>query len=64
MKKSIIIIGLLISTFTELTLANNYVWLHGLNDDYNCWKIYNEALTPGIGIQSFYYSIYHILLLL
>jgi len=49
--------------------ANDYVWLHGLNDNYKCWKIYNEALTPGVGIQSNYtcgysdgtsYSIYEI----
>lgn len=38
--------------------ANNYVWLHGLNDNYKCWKIYNEALTPGIGIQSYYICAY------
>ena len=36
--------------------ANNYVWLHGLNDNYNCWKVYDNAFTPGISSRPGYSS--------
>ena len=26
--------------------TNNYIWLHGLNDNSNCWRLYDTSLTP------------------
>ncbi len=55
MNRIIFILAIIFALFFTIQLrANDYVWLHGLNDNYKCWKIYNEALTPGIGIQSNY----------
>ncbi len=53
MKRNIFITTILLSIIS-IASANNYVWLHGMNDAYNCWKIYDEAFTPGIS-DRFYY---------
>lgn len=53
-KINYILVFLFATLITFQLKANDYVWLHGLNDNYKCWKIYNEALTNGIGIQSYY----------
>lgn len=53
-KINYILVFLFATLITFQLKANDYVWLHGLNDNFKCWKIYNEALTPGIGIQSNY----------
>lgn len=45
--------ALLCTIFT--VQSNNYVWLHGLNDDYSCWNIYQNAFTPS-GIRVNYDS--------
>lgn len=55
MNRIIFILAFIFALFFTFQLkANDYVWLHGLNDDEKCWQIYNDALTPGIGIQSYY----------
>lgn len=33
----------------QVMAQNSYVWLHGLNDNSNCWNVYNNAFTPGVG---------------
>lgn len=53
-KKYYILVFIFASFHTFQLKANNYVWLHGLYDNDNCWKIYNESYTSGIGIQSKY----------
>lgn len=45
--------ALLCTIFTAQ--SNNYIWLHGLNDDSNCWYIYKNAFTPSNG-DRFYYD--------
>ncbi len=45
-KISIFVLALLGTIFTAQ--SNNYIWLHGLNDDTSCWSIYQQALTPYI----------------
>lgn len=35
---------------------NSYVWLHGLNDNWNCWTVYNNAFTPVAGTRLGYSS--------
>lgn len=42
--KCFTIISLLFITFA--VKSNNYIWLHGLNDDSFCWFIYQNAFTP------------------
>lgn len=36
--------ALLCTIFTAQ--SNNYIWLHGLNDNYSCWYIYQNEFTP------------------
>jgi len=61
MKKIFIFVSLLTFLFTVEIQANNYVWIHGLNDDSYCWKVYNEAFTAGIGTKVDYSCRYYTL---
>ena len=55
MKKIIFTLALILMTLgVNQSKANNYIWMHGLYDDNNCWNIYNNALTPGIGTCIYY----------
>ena len=54
MKKIYILIAF--TLFIIPIYANNYLWLHGLGDNANCWKIYDEAFTSGIGTRVGYSS--------
>ena len=56
MKKLIILVSLITYFSVELIQANNYVWLHGLNDNSGCWTIYDQTFTPGIGTRVWYSS--------
>jgi len=55
MKKIIIIIACVILQFEGVkTEANNYIWLHGLNDKVTCWQLYDQAFTPSISSRKKY----------
>ena len=47
---------LLICIIFNTNSANKYVWLHGLNDDSNCWSIYQKAFTPTNAKKLYYDS--------
>jgi hypothetical protein len=58
MKKIFIITGLALAMLIESTIMaqNRYVWLHGLFDNEDCWTVYNNAFTPGVGTRLYYSS--------
>jgi pimeloyl-ACP methyl ester carboxylesterase len=49
MKTKMIISALFLLSTIFAAQGNNYIWLHGLNDDSNCWSIYQNAFTPSNG---------------
>lgn len=55
MKKTILAIAYLILPFGAMhTEANNYIWLHGLNDEVTCWQLYDQAFTSGTSSRKKY----------
>jgi len=52
MSKRNYILAFIFATLITFHLkANNYVWLHGLNDNYRCWEIYDNAFTSGMSTR-------------
>jgi hypothetical protein len=49
MKKNIFTIIGIIAIFacTNVAKANKYVWIHGLNDNSDCWSLYNKDASIG-----------------
>lgn len=55
MKKLFIIITCVLLQFESIQIeANNYIWLHGLNDKVTCWQLYDQTFTPGISSRKPY----------
>ena len=55
MKKLNIIIACVFLQFVSVQIeANNYIWLHGLNDKVTCWQVYDQAFTSGISSRKPY----------
>lgn len=52
MKKNILLFASFVSLLNIVQAsANNYVWIHGDKNDDNCWKIYDNSYTQGVGTR-------------